>query len=120
MFSSFLRWIESRLNGQAQEAIRSRNSSWRPAPAPSSVPQGSRTGPVLFNTFINALNDGPESTPTKFADHNTLGGVDDTPSRSAVFQRDLGRLEKRPDGASRILTRRSAKSCTWGGTARNK
>lgn len=61
-----------------------------PAPAPSSVPHGSREDPVLLNTFINALNGGAESTLPNFAVHIQLEAVDDMLSSCAVFQRDRG------------------------------
>lgn len=107
----------NRLNSQAQGVINCRNSSWRPALAPSSVPHGSREGPVLFNTFIRALNG--ESTLTTSAVHTTLRAVDDMPSSCVVFQRDLGRWRNGLMGPKWILTRRSAKSCAWRGVARN-
>uniref|UniRef100_A0A803SSX5 Reverse transcriptase domain-containing protein n=1 Tax=Anolis carolinensis TaxID=28377 RepID=A0A803SSX5_ANOCA len=88
-----VRWICNWLSEQTQRVLTNvSSSSWKEVM--NGVPQGSVLGPVLFNIFINDLDEGLEGMIIKFPDDTKLGGIANTPEDRSRIQNELNKLER--------------------------
>lgn len=64
----------------------------------SRIPQRSKLSTVLFNIFINNVDDEAEHILLKFMDNTKVGVIADSLEGHAAIQRELNRLERQADG----------------------
>ncbi|KAF7251846.1 hypothetical protein EYD10_03046 [Varanus komodoensis] len=90
---STVRWIRAWLTDRKQKVtINGESSGWQPVA--SGVPRGSVLGPILFNLFINDMEEGVSSLLIRFADDTKTGAVATTEEQVLQIQKDLDRLWK--------------------------
>lgn len=103
-----VRWIQNWLSDRTQRVvINGCTSNWKNVS--SGVPQGSVLGPVLFNVFINDLDEGIEGKLIKFADDTKLGDVANTKQDRDRIQKDLDKLQQWAETNRMVFNREKCK-----------
>jgi len=88
-----IQWLENCLNCQAQKIVTcAAMSSWQLVTC--GIFQGTILRPMLFNVFINELDDSMECTLQKFTVYSKLGGTVDKRGGKAANQEDLDSMQK--------------------------
>ncbi|KAF7247852.1 Tensin-3 [Varanus komodoensis] len=88
-----VQWIRAWLTDRKQRVtISGESSGWRPVT--SGVPQASVLGLILFNLFINDMEEGVNSLLIKFTDVTKTGAVATTKEQILQIQKDMDRLWK--------------------------
>ncbi|KAF7236378.1 Heterogeneous nuclear ribonucleoprotein M [Varanus komodoensis] len=88
-----VQWIRAWWTDRKQRvAISGESSGWQPVT--SRVPQGSALVLILFNLFINDMEEGVNSLLIKLADDTKTGAVATTEEQVLWIQKDLDRLWK--------------------------
>ncbi|KAF7236281.1 Granulocyte colony-stimulating factor receptor [Varanus komodoensis] len=86
-------WIRAWMTDRKQRVtISGESSGWQPVT--SGVLQGSVLGLILFNLFINDMEEGVNSLLIRFADDTKTGAVGTTEEQVLQIQKDLDRLWK--------------------------
>ena len=70
------------------------SSDWKPVI--SSVPPGSVLGPLLFEIYINDLDENVQGMISKFVDDTKIGGIVDSEEGYQKLQQDLDQLRSGP------------------------